>query len=122
MPVDDRTESTLLAIIQRYVQKGSIIHTDCFASYNTLKDNGYRHLTVNHSENFVDPETGACTNQIESTWWAVRRGLPSNSAHKNFMAMHLAEYIWRKKHRNDDDVFLSLVASIAEVYQGVSAT
>ena len=29
---------------------------------------GYRHLTVNHTINFVDPNTGACSNHINIYW------------------------------------------------------
>ena len=121
VPVEDRTENTLLSIILKYVRLGTIIHTDCFASYQNLVAHGYQHLTVNHTENFVDPDTGACTNLIESTWWAIRRGLPSNSAGKKYFASHLAEYIWRKKHRDEADQFLAFMRAAKDVYPGVGA-
>jgi len=57
-----------------------------------------RHLTVNHSENFVDPHIGAHTNTIESTWRAVKRSLRSSHTQKQHFAAHLAEYIWRWKN------------------------
>lgn len=33
-----------------------------------LRDAGYNHLTVNHKEVFVDPQTGAHTQNIERFW------------------------------------------------------
>ena len=31
------------------------------------------HVTVNHSQHFLDPETGVCTNHMEAYWSAVKR-------------------------------------------------
>ncbi|KII70970.1 putative transposase-like protein [Thelohanellus kitauei] len=59
--VPDRTEATLLGIIRTHVLPGSIIMTDCFRSYHNLNE-FYTHFTVNHSNTFKDPETGAHTN------------------------------------------------------------
>jgi hypothetical protein len=60
--VQKRDKETLILLIEKYVEKGSTFITDCWASYTCLKDLGYKHETVNHSENCVDPSTGACTN------------------------------------------------------------
>lgn len=58
VPVEDRTETTLLACIKEWILPGTIIVSDCWKSYNCLSNEGFQHLTVNHSYNFVDPESG----------------------------------------------------------------
>jgi hypothetical protein len=65
--VGDRSSQTLLEVIERRVEKGALIITDCWGGYNSLKNMGYTHLTVNHSKNLVDPESAACTNTIEGS-------------------------------------------------------
>jgi hypothetical protein len=67
--------------LQEFVLPGTIITSDCWAAYGGIKDlpQGYEHYTVNHSENIVDPETGANTQQIESEW-------------QKFKARHKKEY------------------------------
>ena len=68
VPVMDRKQNTLLPIISKWIKKGSIIHSDCWKSYNRLGKMGYTHVTVNHSKEFVNPKNNACTNSIESDW------------------------------------------------------
>ena len=68
VPVDRRDAANLLPIIQQYITPGTTIISDLRAAYNTIETLGYQHLIVNHSVNFVDPTTGACTNHIESVW------------------------------------------------------
>ncbi|KYQ50359.1 hypothetical protein ALC60_10560 [Trachymyrmex zeteki] len=58
VPVEDRTEKTLLAIIKEWILPGTTIVSDCWKSYDCLNNEGFQHLTVNHSYNFVDPDTG----------------------------------------------------------------
>ena len=69
-PVEDRTADTLLAIIQKWILPGSIIWSDCWKAYGKIPNlpEGYKHGTVNHSTNFVNPESGVCTNRIKSDW------------------------------------------------------
>ncbi|KCZ81106.1 hypothetical protein H312_01472, partial [Anncaliia algerae PRA339] len=64
--IEDKREVTCLPIIRQHVREGSIIYTDCYCSYNNLNLYGYLHSTVNHSKNFIDPGTLACTKHIES--------------------------------------------------------
>ena len=67
-PVEDRTADTLLAIIQKWILPESIIWSDCWKAYGKIQNlpEGYKHGTVNQSTNFVNQETGVCTNLIKS--------------------------------------------------------
>ena len=59
--VEYRNEETLLPIIKAMIAPGSTIHSDCWGANKSLAANGYKHETVNHSEQFKDPITGAHT-------------------------------------------------------------
>ena len=48
-----------------------------WAAYKCLSKLGYQHDTVDHSEHFVDPDSGTCTNLIENRWWYIKRQLPT---------------------------------------------
>lgn len=117
--VEDRSAATLVPIIKRYVKPGSIILSDCWKAYSSLKEEGYTHLTVNHSLTFKNKETGACTNLIESTWNAVKKSFPKYGSQKQFYDSYLVEYMIRKKYLNDsDDKFLTFLNLIKKVYPG----
>ena len=115
IPVANRSEETLLPLIQKYVAAGSIIYTDQWAAYNRLSQVGFQHGTVNHSLNFVDPETGVHTNKIESTWWAVKRSLPPTHTRKANLVNHFGEYIWRRRQRRQ----VSFLKAIVDLYPGL---
>jgi transposase-like protein len=74
--IPNRKAETLLPLIKQHIKPGSVIHTDCFASYSGVSSLNvtppYVHLTVNHSANFVDPITGCHTNNVESYWASVK--------------------------------------------------
>jgi len=67
-----------------------------------LNEKGYNHLTVNHSINFKDPETGAHSNTIESTWRHAKVTLPNYKRKKEFYGGYLAKYMFMKKCRNHE--------------------
>ncbi len=59
----------------------------------------YIHQTVNHSENFVDPTTGAHTLTIESL---ARIQDAKRRTHRYLVDIYLFEFIWEQRYRNAD--------------------
>lgn len=97
-----RTKEVLNNIIQENVVPGTIIYTDEWAGYNDLNNLGYVHSTVNHSVNYVDPETGVNTQLIEATWsvakrWLRRRGISNRCD----LFLYFIEYCFKRKYKNN---------------------
>ena len=98
-PGNKRDESTLVAIIQKFVLPGTTIITDGWKAYVNLGNYGYVHADVNHSVNFVNPVTGGHTNLIEGTWThakykAFRRG---GRKTEDSLMNDLSEFMWRRQ-------------------------
>ena len=64
----DRTSDTLMTIIRDWIEPGTTVIGDSWTAYRDLGAQSYTHRTVNHSIQFVNPETGDHTNTVESTW------------------------------------------------------
>lgn len=92
---------------------GTLIISDKFSPYFNLYNRGYIHLTMNHSENFVDLYTGAHTNTIEEVWSLVKRMLKAmNGAHGEKLPGYLDEFNWRRAYPSDyfDDLLAGIIA------------
>ena len=85
-PNNKRDRATLEKMIMRRVRRGTTILTDKWGGYIGLEGLGniwfchhfcltlysgmdYKHMTVNHANNFKDPITGVHTNGIEGRYW-----------------------------------------------------
>lgn len=62
-----RDQETLIELVKKHIELGTEIHKDMWKGYLNFKDHGYEHLSVNDSKNFVNPDTGAYTQNIESS-------------------------------------------------------
>ena len=100
-------------LVQKFVEPGTTIISDKFSPYFNLNSIGYIHLMVNHSENFVDPYTGAHSNTIEGVWSQIKRKLKAmNGTVKSKLPCYLDEFNWRKCYPGDP--FDNLLEAIAE--------
>jgi transposase-like protein len=115
--VPDRTAATLMPIITQSILPGTTIMSDQWQAYNGIAaaaGMGFTHETVNHSVNFVDPNTGANTQRIERSWKAAKeRNKRHNGTHRHMLDSYLCEYMWRNRvKRRHADLFDTIVNDI----------
>ena len=116
-----RNAATLLRIIQRKVQLGSIVHSDQWAAYRQLQRRlGLQHGAVNHSLHFVDPVTGVHTQNAESNWCTAKEKFKKMKGNTNpdFLLEYLQEFTWRRWYGepHPNGCFRRLLDDIAEQY------
>jgi ISXO2-like transposase domain len=112
--VADRSPETLLSVISEHVAPGSLVLTDCWKGYLRLSNAlNVAHMTVNHSQVFVDPNTGCCTNTIEGTWNGVRLSIPPRQRTSQIAPDCLFEFIWRRK--NASNLWRGLIEALKNI-------
>ena len=106
-------------LVREFVEPGTMIISDKCSTYFNLKDVGYIHLMVNHSENFFDPYTGAHSNTIEGLWSQLKWKLKAmNGRTKAKLPGYLDVFNWSKLHQeaNPGDIFHYMLSHIAEMF------
>uniref|UniRef100_A0A915JTP3 Uncharacterized protein n=1 Tax=Romanomermis culicivorax TaxID=13658 RepID=A0A915JTP3_ROMCU len=63
------------------------------------RDEGYEHMSVNHSLNFKDLGSGVHTNGIKSSWHAAKSSMSSAGWVKHHIAGNLARYMFNRRCR-----------------------
>lgn len=98
--VPDRTAPTLNQEIQQHIAAGTIIHSDTWASYQQIEkipNKNFIHYSVNHSKNFVNPETGSHTQHVERMWRDLKFKKTTSCGIRSLEANgYVFEYIWRR--------------------------
>ena len=112
--VETRDEGTLLPIIQKWIEPGTVIVSDCWKAYSNLEKHGQVHRTVKHSKEFVN-ENGDNTNKIEGHWRQAKCNLPKFGVRKHLFSTYLAEFIWRYVQRNED-LFVAFLNNVKKIY------
>ena len=116
--IEKRDAQTLTDVISRHVANGSIVYTDLWRGYATLEDRtGLRHLSVNHSGEFVESATGVHTNTVEGTNFAIKRQISIRCRVRGGIEGHLAEFIWRR--RNINRLWDAFISALKEVHYDV---
>jgi transposase-like protein len=92
---------TLLPHVINHVIPASTVFTDEMHAYDPLKQNGYDHKVINHSEH-VYVSGDIHTNTIEGFWSLVKRGIGGvyHAVSSKHLQSYLNEYSWRYNHRN----------------------
>ncbi|KAH7824367.1 uncharacterized protein MONOS_11887 [Monocercomonoides exilis] len=70
--------------------------SDEWRAYSSLKDHGHIHQTVNHSKNFVDPITQACTNTVEGMRLHLRSFFPRHGIREKYIGDYLSFWMVKK--------------------------
>lgn len=99
--VDNRKSTTLSKIIEKNVDKNSIIYTDLWKGYKNLKFHFLKHETVNHSKFFKDPITGVHTNTIEGNWCSIKKGIPYRFRTKTLVSLYLVRFMLKRNFKNN---------------------
>ena len=64
--VDTRYTEMSLPIINSNLEPGSIVHTDEWRAYRGIMQIGLKHITIDLSGNFVEPESEVHTQHVKS--------------------------------------------------------
>ena len=118
--VPNRLRETIFPIIKTIVKPGSFIATDKFSVYhslNNLRDSRgfklYAHFSVNHSENFVDPDTSVHTNAIEGFFSKFRTFYRKSPKRRSDIGKFVDEFLWRWNFRDGKEkMFFNLLKMI----------
>jgi transposase-like protein len=114
VPVPKRDATTLMPIILQKIRPGASIISDEWRAYRGIQAQGYAHLTVNHSRNFVDPTTGAHTQNIERSWRSAKeRNKRQCGTSRGQLESYLDTFMWetRLSGRDPFDVILQDISA-----------
>ena len=88
-PIESTDQATLHAEIAEHVEPGSKVYTDEHRGYDNLR--GYEHGHVNHSAGEYVGANDIHTNNVESMWALLKRGLYGTWHHAS--RKHLGWYV-----------------------------
>lgn len=114
-PVPNVKSATLKPIIYQNVVRGSLISTDEFSAYRTLRKGPYRHGRVNHAAK--EWKRGIHhTNTLEGYWSRLK--LSIKGTHVHVSSKHLWKYVSEFSYRynmrkHPSDMFSSLILALS---------
>ena len=118
--VEDCKATTLIPIIQEYVQDGSVTVSDEWSVYRNLRDHGYTHHTICHKRNYVNRVTGFHTQIIARSWADAKSYIKRARGTGPLLQSHLDELVWRKAHdgvRHPENLFETFWNDVRKVFE-----
>jgi IS1 family transposase len=102
--------------ISRFVRRTvsphvSLVATDKYPAYDSLKAKGYPHESVDHSAGeYV--RGNVHTAHLDSFWSLLKRGIMGSfhQVSKKYLPLYVAEFTFRHNYRDDADMFGRLIA------------
>lgn len=114
-----RDKDTILPIIQRECEVGSVIHSVECPAYGNLNDIGYNHLAIDRKRNSEDPITEANMQAIEKSFSDAKdeilkklKGVPNNT-----FQSHLDHFCWKISRKDSVDLFFTFLDDLSSVYR-----
>ena len=93
-----RSRAVLLPLINESCAEGTVFCSDGWKAYVKLNENvdleDTLHFPVNHTNNYVDPLTGAHTQTIEGLWNHAKDFLPSYGMKPKDLDSYLSAFMW----------------------------
>ena len=114
-----RSRPIVVPLINENCADGTIFCSDWWKAYVNLPDHIELEDTsifaVNHSKNYVDPESGAHTQSIERLWRDCKNYLPRYGLKPKHLDSYLSAYMWFRyvKQRKLDLLRHFLICSAA---------
>ena len=112
-----RSREVMLPILKQFILPGTTIISDKWKAYIDLNihlEECGMHYTVNHSKNFVDPDTGAHTQNIENLWHHMKLSFPPYGVKPEQLGSYLSKFVWErhvKEYKLDPFLFFLECAS-----------
>jgi transposase-like protein len=118
--IPDTKAGTLVPFVQSRVLPASTVYTDERRTYRGLKQRGYQHSRINHSER-VYVSGDVHTNTIEGFWALLKGGLQGvyHSVSAEHLQSYLDEFAFRYNSRENPmgmfDAFMSRIVKVSPV-------
>jgi len=114
--VNDLKKKTVSPIINKNIEKQSIVYTDEFLSYANISKYGFNHDVIKHRiKQYVRGKVH--TNTIEDFWSQLKRSLHGtyHSVSPQHLQLYVDEFAYRYNHRNSETpVFHYLLKRVVE--------
>lgn len=111
--ISSRGQAELKRVILETITEGATINSDMWSSYMFIfgsTDSTYSHFSVNHTQNFVNPETGAHTQCIESLWSRLKGTLKKKKQYSSrYLEEYIDEYCFRAKLEKDSFLMFKIL-------------
>lgn len=109
-PVPSRKKHVLFPIINANIIKRTMIYSDEFKTYQSLRKIGYRHEVIIHS-NYQWRKGNCSTNTLEGHWSNLKKFMFGTFTwvSKKHLPYYLIEFDFRYNRRNEPDMFEELL-------------